>query len=263
MSAYAARAGLKPIVVLPKGKVARGKLMQAILHGALLTQVDGSFDDALDAVLSLSEERGVYVLNSLNPWRIEGQKTLAYEIADEVGVPDWVVVPVGNGGNISAIWKGFKELYKAGLINKMLKLAGVQAAGAAPLAEAFAKNLEKPEFISNPETVATAIRIGRPVNWSRALKAARESHGTIIEVEDGEILEAQKTLARREGLSVEPASAASLAGFNKLRAEKVIDSDESAVLVATGHALKDPDVAEHLLKTTGQTSLSELCSLLR
>ena len=245
MSAYTARAGLKSLVVLPKGKVAKGKLMQAVLHGATLAFVNGSFDDALRLVIRLAEEYPVYVLNSLNPWRIEGQKTLAFEIADEVGVPDWVVVPVGNGGNISAIWKGFKELKEAGLVGRLPKLAGVQAAGAAPLAKAFREGLGKPEFVDNPETVATAIRIGRPVNWPRALRAVRESRGVLTAVTDDEILKAQELLARLEGLGVEPASAASLAGLIKLREEGVIDADETVVLVATGHALKDPDVTQY------------------
>ena len=246
MSAYAARAGLKSLVVLPKGKVAKGKLMQAMLHGATLAFVNGSFDDALRLVIRLAEEYPVYILNSLNPWRIEGQKTLAFEIADEMGIPDWVVVPVGNGGNISAIWKGFKELKEVGLVNKLPKLAGVQAAGAAPLVKAFREGLSKPKFVDNPETVATAIRIGRPVNWPRALRAVRESGGILTAVTDDEILKAQKLLARLEGLGVEPASAASLAGLIKLREEGIIDADETVVLVATGHALKDPDIIQYL-----------------
>lgn len=245
MSAYAARAGMKSIVILPKGKVAKGKLVQAVLHGAILAFIDGSFDDALRAVTQVAERYPVYVLNSLNPWRIEGQKTLAFEVADEVGVPDWIVVPVGNGGNISAIWKGFKELKEAGLTSKLPKLAGVQASGAAPLARAFRKGLNVPEFVNNPETIATAIRIGRPVNWPRALKAIRESGGVLMDVTDEEILKAQEALARFEGLGVEPASATSLAGLIKLKEEELVDRDESVVLVATGHALKDPDVIKY------------------
>lgn len=245
MSAYAARAKLKSLVILPKGKVAKGKLMQAILHGANIAVIDGNFDDALKIAVSLSEEKTMYLLNSLNPWRIEGQKTLAFEIADEIGVPDWVVVPVGNGGNVSAIWKGFKELKEAGLISKLPRLAGVQAVGAAPLAEAFRRNLRKPRFIDNPETIATAIRIGKPVNWSRALKSIRESKGVLSDVTDEEIIASQKILARNEGLGVEPASAASLAGLVKLRKEGMIEANEKIVLVATGHALKDVDVVQH------------------
>ncbi|MCD6324248.1 MAG: threonine synthase [Desulfurococcales archaeon] len=243
MAAYASRAGLKPYVFLPKGKVAKGKLMQAVLHGATLIMVNGSFDDALSAVMQASRSFGVYVLNSLNPWRIEGQKTLAYEIADEVGVPDWVVLPVGNGGNISALWKGFKELKKVGLVDELPRLAGIQASGAAPLAHAFKEGLSKPRFVEHPETVATAIRIGRPVNWPRALRAARESRGVITSVTDEEILEAQRMLGRLEGVGVEPASAASLAGLRKLLDEGIIRPDEKVVIVATGHALKDPDIA--------------------
>ncbi|MCD6279057.1 MAG: pyridoxal-phosphate dependent enzyme, partial [Desulfurococcales archaeon] len=186
-----------------------------------------------------------------------------FEIADEVGVPDWVVVPVGNGGNISAIWKGFKELKEAGLVGRLPKLAGVQAAGAAPLAKAFTEGLSKPEFVDNPETVATAIRIGKPVNWSRALRAVRESRGVLTAVTDDEILKAQELLARFEGLGVEPASAASLAGLIKLREEGVIDADETVVLVATGHALKDPDVTQYHSVRSFEVSGEDALTLIR
>lgn len=245
MAAYAARAGIPSLVFLPKGKVAKGKLMQAVLHGARLVIVDGGFDKALDTLMKFSKRYPIYVLNSLNPWRIEGQKTLAFEIADEVGIPDWVVLPVGNGGNISALWKGFKELREAGLIESLPRLAGVQASGAAPLARAYREGREVPEFVENPETLATAIRIGRPVNWPRALRAARESKGLIIDVSDDAILKAQAMMARYEGLGVEPASAASLAGLIKLREDGVIERDDKVVMVATGHALKDPDVIQY------------------
>ncbi len=262
MAAYASRAGIKPYVFLPKGKVAKGKLMQAILHGATLIMVEGGFDEALKAVVEASRKHGIYVLNSLNPWRIEGQKTLAYEIADEVGIPDWVVLPVGNGGNISAVWKGFKELKEIGLTEKLPRLAGIQASGAAPLADAFRKGLSKPVFVDKPETVATAIRIGRPVNWPRALRAARESGGVITDVSDEEILNAQKILARYEGIGVEPASAASLAGLKKLLDEGIIGEDDEVVLIATGHALKDPDISNYhqaeTIELTDVVSLSEL-----
>lgn len=241
MSAYAARAGLKGIVVLPKGKVAKGKLAQAVLHGATVLEVEGSFDEALEAVMGASgREMGLYPLNSFNPWRLEGQKTLAYEVADELGVPDWVVLPVGNAGNISAVWKGFKELRELGLIGKLPKLIGVQAEGASPIARAYREGREEPSFVENPETVATAIRIGRPVNWPKAMRALRESGGLAIEVSDQEILEAQRALGRM-GIGVEPASASPYAAYAKLVGREIAPND-TVVLVATGHALKDPDV---------------------
>ncbi len=241
VAAYASRAGMRSFVVLPKGKVARGKLAQAILHGATIIEVDGPFDIALEAVMRVSgRETGLYPLNSFNPWRLEGQKTLAFEVADEIGVPDWVVLPIGNAGNISAIWKGFRELREFGLIDKLPRLAGVQAEGAAPVARAFKEEKDEPLFTERPETVATAIRIGKPVNWPKAFGALRESNGVVEIVSDREILEAQRALGRM-GLGVEPASAASYAGYLKLLGRE-IGEDERVILVATGHALKDPDV---------------------
>ncbi len=241
MAAYAARAGLKAITVLPKGKVAAGKLSQVVLHGGIVIKIEGNFDDALKAVLTATESGLVYPLNSINPWRLEGQKTIAYEIADEIGVPDWVVVPVGNAGNISAIWKGFKEMLDAGLIDSLPKMAGVQARGANPITEAYKSGLDKPAFKDNPETLATAIRIGRPVNWMKAFKVLRESNGVMTDVSDEEILEAQRLLARKWGIGVEPASAASIAGIRRLSDEGLIDRNERVVAVLTGHALKDPE----------------------
>lgn len=243
MTAYAARAGLNPIVVLPKGKVAKGKIAQTILHGATIVYVEGGFDDALRVILEASRKGIVYPLNSINPWRIEGQKTVAYEIIDEIGVPDWIIVPVGNAGNITAIWKGLVELEKLGLIEKTPRLAGIQAKGASPLVKAFREESNDIQVIEKPETIATAIRIGNPVNWKRALRAVRESDGILIDVEDNEILEAQKMLARLEGLGVEPASAVTLAGLRRLVNDKIIDKNSRVVLVLTGHALKDPDTA--------------------
>ncbi|WFO76257.1 threonine synthase [Desulfurococcaceae archaeon MEX13E-LK6-19] len=243
MTAYASRAGIKPLIVLPKKSVAKGKLAQAILHGAEIVFVKGGFDEALKVIIEASKKMLVYPLNSINPWRIEGQKTVAYEIIDEIGVPDWIILPVGNAGNISAVWKGLVELKRAGLIDKLPRLAGVQASGAAPIVKTFKTGSSEPVFIDNPETIASAIRIGKPVNWMRALKAVKESNGVVIDVSDEEILEAQRILARREGLGVEPASAAAFAGLVKLRREKIIDKDEKVVVIATGHALKDPDAA--------------------
>ncbi len=242
-AAYAARAGLRSIIVLPRGRVAKGKLFQAMLHGASIVEVEGSFDEALRAVIEYIEgEKGlVYPVNSFNQWRLEGQKTLAYEAAAELGdAPDYVIVPVGNAGNISAIWKGFKELYQAGVTSKLPVMIGVQARGASPLATMTERGLREPAWFDKPETVATAIRIGRPINWQRALEAVRESGGTFISVSDDEILEAQKTLARKEGIGVEPASAAPYAGL--LRLDAKIPKDSTILLVATGHALKDPGI---------------------
>lgn len=242
-AAYAARAGMRCYVVLPRGRVAAGKLAQALLHGATVVEVEGGFDEAMGEVLRLyRSRRAAYPLNSFNPWRLEGQKTLAFEVFEEIGVPDNVVVPVGNGGNIYAIWKGFAELAEAGLADRVPRMIGVQAEGAAPIASAIARGLEEPAFVDEPRTVASAIRIGRPVNWRKALKAIRSSGGTAVAVSDAEILEAQALLARREGIGVEPASAAALAGYLKLLRQGVIGEGEVTVVVLTGHALKDPDV---------------------
>jgi threonine synthase len=244
-AAYAARAGLQCVVVLPRGGVARGKLAQALLHGAKIVEVDGVFDDALEEVFTevvLNGKRSLYPLNSYNPWRLEGQKTLAFEVVDELGEPpDYVFVPVGNAGNISAIWKGFKELYNYGLISRLPKMIGVQAEGAAPLAKTWASKSYSLMVVEKPVTVASAIRIGKPVNWLKALKAVDESKGTFITVSDEEIIKSMRDLAMYEGIGVEPASAASLAGYRKALESRVIDGNGVTVLVATGHALKDPD----------------------
>jgi threonine synthase len=241
-AAYASRAGLRIYLVLPKGKVALGKLAQSILYGATILEVNGSFDIAMTSVMRLYKDLGiVYPLNSFNPWRLEGQKTIAYEIAEEIGEPDNVIVPVGNAGNIYAIWKGFTELQEAGVISKIPRMIGIQAEGAAPIAKAIEKGLNEPEFFENPETIATAIRIGKPVNWKKAIKAIRSSKGTALSVSDQEIIDAQKKLAREEGIGAEPASAAALAGYEKAINEGIVDKDQKNVLILTGHALKDPD----------------------
>ena len=260
MSAYAARAGLRSFVILPEGKVARGKLAQAALHGATILEIEGSFDDALEAVMGASGRNlGLYPLNSFNPWRLEGQKTLAYEVADELGVPDWMILPMGNAGNISAVWKGFKELRELGLIDGLPRLVGVQAEGASPIARAYREGRNEPLFVDEPETVATAIRIGRPVNWPKAMRALKESDGVAVEVSDREILEAQRELGKM-GLGVEPASASPYAAYLKLLG-KEIGSSDTVVLVATGHALKDPDAlpAPRRIRVSGR----EAASLLR
>jgi threonine synthase len=251
-AAYAARAGLRCLVYLPRGGVARGKLAQALLHGAEVVEVDGFFDDALELVLEEYVERSyskLYPLNSVNPWRLEGQKTLAFELVDELGnTPDVVVVPVGNAGNISAIWKGFRELRDLGVISGTPRMIGVQATGAAPLAKTWSTGSRELQVVEEPRTIASAIRIGRPVNWVKALKAVEESRGALLTVLDEEILEAIKMLARLEGLGVEPSSAASLAGYLKALEEGLVDRGETVVLVATGHALKDPDIVRLLVE---------------
>ncbi len=241
-AAYAARAGVKSFIVLPKGKVAIGKLAQSILYGAIILEVDGSFDVAMEAVMRLYRDlRIVYPLNSFNPWRLEGQKTIAFEIVEEIGVPENIIVPVGNAGNIYAIWKGFNELLKTGEIDKVPRMIGVQAEGASPIASAIIKGKDEPEFTDNPDTLATAIRIGKPVNWKKAFKAIKGSNGSAIIVSDSEILESQKDLARKEGIGAEPASSAALAGYYKALNEGIVDKDEKTVLILTGHSLKDPD----------------------
>lgn len=250
VAAYAARAGMRSYVLVPAGFTASGKLSQAVAYGARIVKVVGGFDDALRAVLRVVEESGprLYLLNSVNPYRIEGQKTLSFEVWEQLGggVPDWVVVPVGNAGNITAIWKGFKELLQSGLTDKTPRLLGVQAVGASPLVRAFLSGGDRLEPVKNPETIATAIRIGNPVSWRRALKAVRESKGHMLSVSDDEIVDAQRLLARLEGVFVEPASAASLAGLIKALGGGVIPRDESVVLVLTGHGLKDPQSVDRI-----------------
>jgi threonine synthase len=246
LAAYAAKAGLQCSVLIPSGKIAYGKLAQAMIYGAKVIQVRGNFDQALDVVLKLSEKhRSIYLLNSINPFRIEGQKSLAYEICDQLNQesPDRVVVPVGNAGNISAIWKGFTEFHELGVVKVLPKMTGIQAVGAAPIAQAIKNGSDTIVPVGKPETLATAIRIGAPVSWKKALIAIRESSGTAETVTDAEILAAQKLLARVEGLFVEPASASSIAGLKKLVENGDVDRDERIVCVTTGHGLKDTDTA--------------------
>jgi threonine synthase len=246
LAAYAAKAGLQCAVLIPSGKIAYGKLSQAMIYGAKVIQVRGNFDESLDIVLKLSEKhRTIYLLNSINPFRIEGQKSLGLEICDQLNqeAPDRIIVPVGNAGNISAIWKGFSEFHELGVVKTLPKMTGIQAAGSAPIAHAIKSGSDTIVPVSAPETVATAIRIGAPVSWKKAMTAIRESHGTAETVTDEEILSAQKMLARVEGLFVEPASASSIAGLIKLVNNGTIDKGERIVCVTTGHGLKDPDTA--------------------
>ena len=234
-AAYAARAGMRAVVLIPQGKVAAGKLAGALAYGAQVVQVDGSFDDALGMVVEITNKHPICLVNSLNPYRIEGQKSAAFEICDVLGsAPDWLCLPVGNAGNITAYWAGFKQYH--GLRGCGLpQVLGVQAAGSAPLV------LGHP--VDRPETIATAIRIGRPARGEQALQAAEESHGRIIAVTDDEILSMQRALARQEGLWVEPASAAGLAGLaHEIAAGRFDAKGKRIVAICTGHGLKDPDI---------------------
>ncbi|MDR2845903.1 MAG: threonine synthase [Candidatus Methanoplasma sp.] len=243
LAAYAAKAGIKCAVFLPSGKVAAGKLAQALFYGAKVLSIDGNFDDALDLARKMADEKKLYLLNSINPYRPEGQKSVLFEIMDqlEYDVPDRIILPVGNAANIWAVYKAIKELQEVGWINKVPKLTGIQAEGSAPVAKAFAA--KKKDFIpeEHPETVATAIRIGNPVSGRKALHAIYDTGGFSTTVTDAEIISAQQLLGRLEGVCVEPASAASIAGLKKLRDEGVIDKDERVVCICTGNGLKDPD----------------------
>lgn len=245
LAAYAARAGLRCIVLLPSGKVALGKLAQAMFHGAEVLSVRGNFDEALETITALALQGKLYLLNSVNPFRLEGQKSIGFEIVDDLGwkSPDRIILPVGNAGNISAIWKGVKEFHNAGFMEDLPMMTGIQAEGAAPIVRAVRENKEDIIPFENPETVATAIRIGAPVSAKKALAAIYESGGLAETVTDEEILSAQKLLARTEGIGVEPASAASIAGLIKLVDNGEVDKKEQVVCIVTGHLLKDPDTA--------------------
>lgn len=239
-SAYAARAGLQAFVVIPKGKIAYGKLSQTIAHGAKIVQIDGNFDDALEIIKEIAEKYPVTVVNSINPYRLEGQKTASFEICDVLGeAPTYHFLPVGNAGNISAYWKGYKEYYEAKKINTLPKMMGYQAEGAAPIVRG------KP--IKSPKTIASAIRIGNPANWEKAVKAKEESQGVIDMVSDEEILNAYMFIGSKDGIFCEPASAASLAGVFKYEREKGFEDGDVIVCTLTGHGLKDPDVPLKLM----------------
>ncbi len=233
-AAYSARAGLRCFVLVPAGKVAAGKIAGALAYGAEVIQIQGSFDDALSLVREISDKRPIALVNSINPYRLEGQKTAAFEIVDALQrAPDWLCLPVGNAGNISAYWLGFKQYHHAGQSDTLPQMLGVQAAGAAPLVLGHA--------VDHPETVATAIRIGRPARGEQAIEAAEEANGRIIAVSDDEILTMWRRLAH-EGVFVEPASATGLAGLaHEVAAHRLNLSDKCVVAVVTGHGLKDPD----------------------
>ena len=235
-AAYAGRAGIRCIVIIPEGKIAAGKLAQAVTHGAEVLSVAGNFDQALDIVRKIVDKYPVQLVNSINPYRLEGQKTGAFEIVDSLGeAPDYLAIPVGNAGNITAYWQGFNEYRDAGLSRKLPHMIGFQSAGAAPLV------LGHP--VKEPETIATAIRIGHPARGEQALAAARDSGGLIDAVTDEEIIAAYHLVANTEGTFCEPASAASLAGVIKKQREGLFGAGDTVVCVLTGHGLKDPDTA--------------------
>jgi threonine synthase len=242
LAVYAAKAGIPAIVLLPAGHVAVGKIAQALMHGAKVISIRGNFDRALEMVHELCLTHGLYLLNSINPYRLEGQKTIGFEAVDQLGcVPDRFVLPVGNAGNISAVYKGLLELEALGFIDRLPKMTGIQAAGSSPVVRAIKGNFPEVVPDQNPETLASAIRIGAPVNAEKALVAIRKTGGTAESVTDEEILAMQRDLARKEGIGVEPASAASVAGIRKLAEMGAIDRDEKIVCVVTGHLLKDPE----------------------
>ena len=244
LAAYAAKAGMQCIVLVPAGKIGVGKLAQAMAHGARLVQVKGNFDDSLDMVFKICERNNqIYLLNSINPFRIEGQKTIAFEVTEQLGIsPDCMVMPVGNAGNISAAWKGFNEFEAVGLIKTKPRMIGIQAEGASPIVNAYRKKQRTIEPILSPETVATAIRIGNPVSWMKALNSIYDSKGHAETVSDQEILDAQRLLAQTEGIFAEPASATPIASLRNLLDQGEIEKTDSVVCVATGHGLKDADV---------------------
>jgi threonine synthase len=241
-AAYAGRAGLRCAVILPHGKIALGKLAQARMYGAEMIAVNGNFDDALRVVRELGERPDVEVVNSINPVRIEGQKTAAFEICDVLGrAPDYHFLPVGNAGNITAYWKGFREYQQHGIISSLPKMCGFQAAGAAPIVAGKA--------VTDPQTIATAIRIGNPASWQGATAAIAESQGLIESVTDEEILTAYALVARLEGLFAEPASVAPLAGLLRMGRRGLIPKGSLITLTLTGHGLKDPDTAMGQVKS--------------
>jgi threonine synthase len=236
MAAYAARTGARAIVVVPSGEIAMNKLSQALMYGAKVVALKGTFDHALETVRDLTSRYPVALMNSVNPHRIDGQKTAAFEVVDELGdAPDYLVLPVGNAGNITAYWKGFREYHKAQRATRLPRMVGAQAEGAAPIVNGSP--------VASPKTVASAIRIGNPASWEGATSARDESGGVIGAVTDTEILSAQITLASSEGLFAEPASAAPLALLFRLVREGKVDKDAVTVVVLTGSGLKDPDAA--------------------
>lgn len=255
-AAYAGRADMGCGVVIPRGHVALGKLAQAVAHGATVVEVEGSFDTALRMTQQLAQSQEVTLVNSINPYRIEGQKTAAFEIVEQLGnAPDLHFMPVGNAGNITAYWRGYKEVQGTGSTGSLPRMFGWQAAGADPIVRG--------QVVEAPETIATAIRIGNPASWSGAVAAAEESDGSIRSVTDDEILQAYRDLAR-EGVFVEPASAASVAGLRRADRDGQVERDSIVVCVLTGHGLKDPDraVAEAGVRAAPARSVEDVASAL-
>jgi len=235
-AAYGAQAGMKVYVLIPEGKIAAGKLAQAMIHKAIVIQIDGNFDQALGIVKELSSKYNLTLVNSINPYRLEGQKTVAFEVCDQLGsAPAFHFLPVGNAGNITATWKGYKEYRDHGRIQSLPRMMGFQAAGAAPIVLGH--------VVEKPRTIATAIRIGNPASWKGALAAAEESKGEINLVTDEEIVEAYRMIAGLEGIFCEPASAASVAGVIKMSKQGIFKNGDGVVCTLTGHGLKDADMA--------------------
>ncbi len=235
-AAYAARAGLTCVVLIPEGKISYGKMAQALIHGAKTIEIRGNFDDALELVRELGLRDEIEIVNSINPFRIQGQKTAAFEVCDVLGdAPDMHFLPVGNAGNITSYWMGYNEYRTEGNSSSLPRMMGWQAEGAAPIVRGH--------VIEHPETIATAIRIGNPASWDKAVTASKESEGTVDFVSDDEILDAHRMLARTEGLFVEPASAAGIAGIVKSKARGEIPQGSTVVVTVTGHGLKDPAMA--------------------
>ncbi|MDZ7663148.1 threonine synthase [Thiohalophilus sp.] len=235
-AAYAARAGITAFVLIPDGKIALGKLAQAMMHGATVIQIKGNFDEGMQLVKEVGAEAPVTIVNSINPYRLQGQKTAAFEIVEELGsVPDFHCIPVGNAGNITAHWMGYSEYHENGIVNSLPRMVGYQASGSAPFMRG--------KMVDDPDTVATAIRIGHPQSWDKAWKVHEESKGWFDECSDDEILAAQKLLAEKEGVFCEPASATSLAGAMRDITSGKIPEGSKIVCTLTGHGLKDPDIA--------------------
>lgn len=236
MAAYSARAGINSFLLIPDGYVALGKIAQAMIHGSKVIKIKGNFDKALSLVIEISEKYPIALVNSVNPYRIEGQKSSAFEISEQLGIaPDGLCIPVGNAGNITAYWKGFKEFHQAGINKTLPKMIGFQAEGAAPIVRG--------QKVENPETIATAIRIGNPASWKFATQAIEESNGYINMVSDTEILNAYNILAKKDGVFCEPASASSVAGLLKYHDKLNLNKGDTVVCVLTGHGLKDPSTA--------------------
>lgn len=255
-AAYGAKAGLRTLVLIPDGYIALGKLSQAMMYGAEIIAIQGNFDKALEFVRKISTEYPITLVNSVNPYRIEGQKTAAFEVCDALGkAPEYHFIPVGNAGNITAYWKGYNEYHKLGKIKELPKMMGYEAEGSA----AIVRN----ERIMNPETLATAIRIGNPASWDKAVAARDESNGTIGCVSDEKIVEAYKLIASCEGVFAEPASAASVAGLIQAHEKGLVKEDSDIVCVLTGNGLKDPDNAIKFANAEVQKSSAEYKDVLK